>query len=323
MLATLLFLLVISLNLTLIYPVLVFMDNIVSNSPFRNWKVLYWNIRGINSDAKRVCLKSKIIECNCDVLFFQETKREFFDIGFLKSFCPKSQDCFEFHPSVGATGGTIIVWNGSRFVGDKIFENDYALSVEFRSIHTGASWVITNVYVPYMTQGKLDFLNWFKKVQMPDGICRYPEDQVPPRTSSRSRQKARHANHTPLRVVNLSMNCMAQASSGTATCPADPAPAARPGAAPGPPRVLRTQLPLTSPGQLRGRHVSCGLNSRCPAWGSSGAATCPAASAPIAQPEAAPGLPRVLRPQLPLPSSGQLRGRHVCPGGPMVGVLLK
>jgi hypothetical protein len=74
----------------------------------------------------------------------------------------------------------------------------------------------------------------------PGGHCRYPEDQVPPRTSSRSRQKARHANHTPLRVVNLSMNCMAQASSGTATCPADPAPAARPGAAPGPPRVLRT-----------------------------------------------------------------------------------
>jgi hypothetical protein len=69
-------------------------------------------------------------------------------------------------------------------------------------------------------------------------LCRYPEDQVPPRTSSRSRQKARHANHTPLCVVNLSMNCMAQASSGTAMCPADPAPTARPGVPPGPPRVL-------------------------------------------------------------------------------------
>jgi hypothetical protein len=71
----------------------------------------------------------------------------------------------------------------------------------------------------------------------PGGHCRYPEDQVPPHTSSRSRQKARHANHTPLCVVNLNMNRMAQASSGTATCPADPAPAARPGAALGPPRV--------------------------------------------------------------------------------------
>jgi hypothetical protein len=129
----------------------------------------------------------------------------------------------------------------------------------------------------------------------PGGHCRYPEDQVPPRTSSRLRWKARHANHTPLRVVNLSINRMAQASSGTATCPADPAPATRPGAAPGPPRVLRTQLSLTGPGQLRGRHVSCGLSSRCPAG-------------------VAPGPPRVLRTQLPLPSPGQLRGCHVSCG---------
>ena len=116
----------------------------------------------------------------------------------------------------------------------------------------------------------------------------------------------------------------------------------RPGAAPGPPRFLRRQLPLPGPGQLRGRHVSCGLSSRCPARdssgattcpaasapaapvrGSSGAATCPAASAPAAQPGVALGPPRVLWPQLPLPSPGQLRGRHVCPGGPTVGVLLK
>jgi hypothetical protein len=48
----------------------------------------------------------------------------------------------------------------------------------------------------------------------------------------------------------------------------------QPGAAPGPPRVLWLQLPLPSPGQLQGRHVSCGLSSRCPARGSSETATC-------------------------------------------------
>jgi hypothetical protein len=125
------------------------------------------------------------------------------------------------------------------------------------------------------------------------GHCQYPENRVPPRTSSGSRQKVRHANHTPLGVVNLSMNRVAQASSGTAACLVASAPAARPGAAPGPPRVLRPQLPLSGPGQLRGRRVSCGLSSRCPARGSSGAAACPTASAPAAQPGAAPGSPHV------------------------------
>jgi hypothetical protein len=89
------------------------------------------------------------------------------------------------------------------------------------------------------------------------------------------------------------MNRTARGSSRAATCPADPAPAARPGAAPGPPHVLWTQLPLPSPGQLRGRHVSGGTSSRCPARGSSGSATCPAASAAAAQLGAAPGPPRV------------------------------
>jgi hypothetical protein len=127
----------------------------------------------------------------------------------------------------------------------------------------------------------------------PGGHCRYPGDQIPPRTSSRSRQKARRANHTPLRVVNLGVNHMAQASSGAATCPVASAPAARLGAATGPPRVLRQQLPLPGSGQLRGRHVSSGLSSRCPARGSSRAATCPMASAPAAWPGAAPVPPRV------------------------------
>jgi hypothetical protein len=84
----------------------------------------------------------------------------------------------------------------------------------------------------------------------------------------------RHVNHTPPRVVNLSMNRTVWGSSGAATCSAAPA-------------------PLPSPGQLRGRHVSCGPSSCCPAWGSSGAVTCPAAPAPAAQPDAAPGQPRM------------------------------
>jgi hypothetical protein len=74
--------------------------------------------------------------------------------------------------------------------------------------------------------------------------------------------------------------------------------------APGPPRVLRAQLPLPNPGQLRGRHVSCGPSSCCPARGSSGAATCPADPPPADRPGAVPGPPRVLRTQLPLPSPG-------------------
>jgi hypothetical protein len=97
----------------------------------------------------------------------------------------------------------------------------------------------------------------------------------------------------------------------------------RPLSVPRRPGTPAYKLQVKTEGQLRDRHVSCGPSSRCPTRGSSGAATCPVDPAPAARPGAAPGPPRVLRPQLPLPGPGQLRGRRVCPGSPAVGVLLK
>jgi hypothetical protein len=155
--------------------------------------------------------------------------------------------------------------------------------------------------------GQTTHRRWFQRMYLS-----VPWRPGTPRTSSRSRQKARHAKshalacdlprrepHGPGQLrgrhvsSGLSSHCPARGSSETAACPAASAPAAQLGVATGPPRVLWPQLPLPGPGQLRGRHVSCGLSSRCPARGSSEAATCPAASASAARPGAAPGSPRV------------------------------
>jgi exonuclease III len=66
------------------------------------WKILNWNIRGINSDNKWNALDSKIDESNCDIICIQETKREHFDGKYLKKFCLKKFNEFVFLPSVGA-----------------------------------------------------------------------------------------------------------------------------------------------------------------------------------------------------------------------------
>jgi hypothetical protein len=47
----------------------------------------------------------------------QETKRENFDSKYLRNFCPKKFNKFVFVPSVGASGGLIIIWNESLFKG--------------------------------------------------------------------------------------------------------------------------------------------------------------------------------------------------------------
>lgn len=134
----------------------------------RAWKILCWNVRGINSESKWDAIRSKIVESNCDVVCLQETKRESFDSQYVKNFCSHSLDCFKFVPSVGASGGSLIAWNGSKFVGSLAFHNDFCQSVEFVCRLTEEHWILTNIYAPCTAEGKTIFLDWFQHIEMMD-----------------------------------------------------------------------------------------------------------------------------------------------------------
>jgi hypothetical protein len=60
----------------------------------KNWKIMNWNIRGVNSDKKWDALSNKIEESGCDIVCLQETKREHFDLKYIKNFCPKKLNKF-------------------------------------------------------------------------------------------------------------------------------------------------------------------------------------------------------------------------------------
>jgi exonuclease III len=123
-------------------------------------KVLFWNIRGINSQEKWDALRDKILESSCQVLCIQETKRENFDHFYLKKICPRNLDSFAFSPSVGASGGLLIVWNSSLFYGTVVQTNSYAITISLlcrldkRHIH------VTNIYGPAYADQKLPFITW-------------------------------------------------------------------------------------------------------------------------------------------------------------------
>lgn len=110
------------------------------------------------------------MESQCDIICLQETKKENFDASFLKNFCPPSFDAFVFLPSIGASGGMITIWKSAIFEGQLVFQNEYAISVDFVSKHNNAECTVTNVYGPCTTEGKRDFLAWLKQVQMPNDI---------------------------------------------------------------------------------------------------------------------------------------------------------
>jgi exonuclease III len=138
----------------------------IMNTTHQTRKMESVNVRGLNAKEKWEAVRDKISESGCDVICLQETKRQFLDAQFIKNFRPSSFDAFEFLPSVGASGGITTIWKSSLFSGSLVFSNDYAISIEFLSKHDQSAWLLTNVYGPCTSEGKINLLNWMKDIQI-------------------------------------------------------------------------------------------------------------------------------------------------------------
>lgn len=80
---------------------------------------------------------------------------------------PKRLNKFEYVPSVGAVGGLLVAWNDKIFEGNKVFQNTFALSIEFTTNFNGNKWTLTNIYGPCQNDRRSEFLDWFQSINMP------------------------------------------------------------------------------------------------------------------------------------------------------------
>ena len=83
----------------------------MGTTTFRNWSVLCWNVRGLNSDKRQRAVSQKIQESQCSVVCLQETKMQQIYHRTIRTFSPKKFDNFAFRPLVGASGGIVVIWN--------------------------------------------------------------------------------------------------------------------------------------------------------------------------------------------------------------------
>ena len=124
----------------------------------------------MNSDKKWNSVRDKVVESGSEIICLQETKKESFDSGFIKNICPLDFDSFECLPSVGASGGILVVWKSSAFTGHMVFSNNFAISIEFTSRLSNELWLLTVVYAPCTPGGKRAFLEWFREIEMPPDL---------------------------------------------------------------------------------------------------------------------------------------------------------
>jgi exonuclease III len=131
------------------------------------WKVLNWNVRGLNDPDKWTLIFNKIRESGCQVICFQESKKEQVDLAFIKKICPMNFDSFAFVPSIGRSGGIITIWNSSVFSGVEVFQNRYALPVELHATKSEVYWTLTNIYAPCVDNEQFQFLQWIHNIHIP------------------------------------------------------------------------------------------------------------------------------------------------------------
>ena len=80
-----------------------------------------------------------------------------------------------------------MIWKSCFFVECLIFQNNFASSIEFTSLHNNVIWILMNIHAPCTPAGKREFVRWFKNIQMPDvkewlvigdfNLIRKPEDR--------------------------------------------------------------------------------------------------------------------------------------------------
>ena len=129
-------------------------------------KIFNWNVRGINSTERWDDIRLKIDESSCCVMTFQETKRESFDLAYIRNFCPKRFNQYVYMPSVGNSGGLITIWNSNLFSGRVISRDYYQITVELTSKLDNSLCYITNIHGPNSNEGKTEFTNWLMDVNV-------------------------------------------------------------------------------------------------------------------------------------------------------------
>ena len=74
-------------------------------------KVLVWNVRGLNSPARRNAIRQVVQTVNPAVVCLQETKLELVTVDIVRHFLGNRFENFYYMPADGTRGGIAIAWD--------------------------------------------------------------------------------------------------------------------------------------------------------------------------------------------------------------------
>jgi hypothetical protein len=102
------------------------------------------------------------------VFCIQETKMQTVDMQGFKKLTPKRFNKFAFSPSTRASGGLLVGWNNSIFIGQMISSSKFHIAINFTSTHNAENWMLIIFYGPCHGPDKLEFIDWLNGLQIPN-----------------------------------------------------------------------------------------------------------------------------------------------------------
>ena len=79
------------------------------------FRLLSWNVRGINDRDKKVLLKSFLRDWRCDLMCLQETKMEAISLSDVRALLGNHSVDFAALNAVGLSGSVLVMWDKSAY----------------------------------------------------------------------------------------------------------------------------------------------------------------------------------------------------------------
>ncbi|XP_073358223.1 uncharacterized protein [Aegilops tauschii subsp. strangulata] len=123
-----------------------------------NLKIMFWNVRGLNSDAKRSAVRSVISTASPSIVCLQETKlAHISDPLVLDTLGPQFED-FYFLPATGTRGVILLAWRRSEASISNPLIGENHITALVTPPNSMNHWWLTGVYGPQDDNAKLDLL---------------------------------------------------------------------------------------------------------------------------------------------------------------------
>lgn len=126
-----------------------------------NENFMIWNVRGLNSRARRNVVRELITQEN---LSLEETKLDDVDDALIMELCGVDFDyCFK--PATNTCGGILLAWKRHIWSVASPVVRDITLTAQILLTVGGETWCLTNVYGPQDDAGRILFLEELRSIE--------------------------------------------------------------------------------------------------------------------------------------------------------------